>query len=398
MAVISKAGGARAARRSPARSAALEARVVSALERTGALLGWEPWDGARSLVDHEDQGHLDLVCEVVAERIKLGSADLRRSELTLLCELLVELEGLRAEQRDLVMSERYAALTGVQAGLGRLRGIGSVSTMLDKACEEVCRACGFDRSILFQVVDSQMVAVSVYSPDAEQAAAILEAGRANPRHLDHMLLETEMVRRRAPMLVLDAQADPRVHQDVASASGSFSYVAAPIMPEGRVIGFLHADRFHQRRPMDEFDRDMLWMFAEGFGYAYERTVLLERLRAQRDQVRAMIGSTEQLVNELCDTEVAVSRVDRADPAQTGQSASMLTNGPSRLDQLLTRREIEVVNLMAAGETNAGIAARLVISEGTVKSHVKHVLRKLRAANRAEAVSRYLRIKALDQGA
>ena len=33
----------------------------------------------------------------------------------------------------------------------------------------------------------------------------------------------------------------------------------------------------------------------------------------------------------------------------------------------------------------------MISEGTVKSHVKHILRKLRAANRAEAVSRYLRL-------
>jgi DNA-binding CsgD family transcriptional regulator len=31
----------------------------------------------------------------------------------------------------------------------------------------------------------------------------------------------------------------------------------------------------------------------------------------------------------------------------------------------------------------------------VKSHVKHILRKLRASNRAEAVSRYLRITALD---
>ena len=34
--------------------------------------------------------------------------------------------------------------------------------------------------------------------------------------------------------------------------------------------------------------------------------------------------------------------------------------------------------------------RLVIAEGTVKSHVKHILRKLDAANRAEAVSRWLR--------
>ena len=64
---------------------------------------------------------------------------------------------------------------------------------------------------------------------------------------------------------------------------------------------------------------------------------------------------------------------------------------SPADSALTRREIDVLRLMAAGETNAGIAERLIISEGTVKSHVKHILRKLGAANRAEAVCRYLRM-------
>ena len=37
--------------------------------------------------------------------------------------------------------------------------------------------------------------------------------------------------------------------------------------------------------------------------------------------------------------------------------------------------------MATGMSNARIAAQLVISEGTVKQHVKHILRKLRAGNR-----------------
>ena len=47
--------------------------------------------------------------------------------------------------------------------------------------------------------------------------------------------------------------------------------------------------------------------------------------------------------------------------------------------------------MVRGETNGQIARDLVLSEGTVKFHVKNVLRKLHAANRAEATSRYLRL-------
>jgi DNA-binding NarL/FixJ family response regulator len=58
--------------------------------------------------------------------------------------------------------------------------------------------------------------------------------------------------------------------------------------------------------------------------------------------------------------------------------------------VLTRRELDVLAHMAEGGSNARIASQLYISESTVKAHVRHILHKLGAANRAEAVSRYLR--------
>lgn len=56
--------------------------------------------------------------------------------------------------------------------------------------------------------------------------------------------------------------------------------------------------------------------------------------------------------------------------------------------VLTPREVEVLRRMAQGDTNARIARRLSVTEGTVKTHVQNILRKLGAANRAEAVSRW----------
>jgi DNA-binding CsgD family transcriptional regulator len=47
--------------------------------------------------------------------------------------------------------------------------------------------------------------------------------------------------------------------------------------------------------------------------------------------------------------------------------------------------------MVSGARNNQIADQLVISEGTVKSHVKNICRKLRASNRAEAVAKYLQL-------
>jgi LuxR family maltose regulon positive regulatory protein len=54
---------------------------------------------------------------------------------------------------------------------------------------------------------------------------------------------------------------------------------------------------------------------------------------------------------------------------------------------LSERELEVLRLMACGATNQAIAWQLVITVGTVKSHINHILGKLEAHNRTEAVRR-----------
>jgi two-component system nitrate/nitrite response regulator NarL len=54
---------------------------------------------------------------------------------------------------------------------------------------------------------------------------------------------------------------------------------------------------------------------------------------------------------------------------------------------LTAREKEVYQMIAHGARDREIAARLVVSESTVKKHVQNILRKLHARNRAEAVAR-----------
>ena len=274
---------------------------------------------------------------------------------------------------------------------------------MQRATKELCLSCGFDRSVLFRVDGSELVAEAAYfSGDPAGAQDFVELARQVRPQLNHMLLETEMIRRERPVLVTDAENDPRTFKPLVQACATRSYVAAPIMPGGRVIGMLHADHRIRDLPVTEHDKDMLWTFAEGFGYAVERTLLMERLEAETAQIRQMAQTATSLIEELRLTELDLAPAGTENGNGSQDQIQAALERPAAvapgLDGLLTRRELEVLELMAAGASNAEIAERLVISVGTVKSHVKHILRKLRAANRAEAVSRFFRLTSQTQQA
>ena len=63
--------------------------------------------------------------------------------------------------------------------------------------------------------------------------------------------------------------------------------------------------------------------------------------------------------------------------------------------ILTPREREILQLLADGMSNADVAAKLFISQETVKSHVRHILAKLEADTRTHAVAIALRDAIID---
>jgi DNA-binding NarL/FixJ family response regulator len=61
--------------------------------------------------------------------------------------------------------------------------------------------------------------------------------------------------------------------------------------------------------------------------------------------------------------------------------------PEPLSEVLTRRELEILRLVAKGRTNREISGTLIVSPATIKVHVEHILAKLGVSDRTQAAVR-----------
>jgi len=94
-------------------------------------------------------------------------------------------------------------------------------------------------------------------------------------------------------------------------------------------------------------------------------------------------------DELCKAIIQVQEgLSVLAPEVTRKVMSAIKADPLNLqDHGLSSREMEVLNCLAQGMTTAQISSELFISDNTVKTHVRHIMEKLEASNRAEAVSK-----------
>ena len=306
--------------------------------------------------------------------------------------LLLRSELAQVSLKDAILARHTEMVLGAQEALGGLRGVATVVSLAERAPAAAHRM-GFSRILFSRIRDGNWIACSAWADEDEEFAQTMVAvGAANPRRLSGPLVESEMVRRGVPILVRDPQSNPRVHPELVAVTKTAGYVAAPVSTWGRPIGLLHADRSTERPGVHEVDRDVLAMFAEGLGLAFERNLMMDRLQAMRRAADEHLRAANALADDF-----TLDVMERAGPASMPVERLLQTPEPQQHTTFgqadghlrdLTAREIDVLRGMATGRTNAQIALSLFVAEGTVKSHVKHILRKLGAANRTDAVTKY----------
>jgi LuxR family transcriptional regulator, regulator of acetate metabolism len=288
---------------------------------------------------------------------------------------------------------RFEAISRVQAAASDLRAVTSPAAMLARAPAALCHGSRLRRVIFSVVAEGRMTAQSAhFADDLDAARMTLAELQANPVVLQHPLIETELVRRRRATIVVDAEVHPRVDRRMAELMGWRSYVAAPLVIGKSLIGVIHGDRGRDQ-PLDVLDRDVMWEFATGLAQAYESAGLRRALRQEREQMRRFLEWIGARSGELTEARITLSDARRAPvpPPQPLEDHSPMQGRDDRVvfAGLLTPRELDVLRLLAEGNSNKAVADALVLSAATVKFHVNGILRKLHVANRAEAVSRYL---------
>lgn len=382
------------------RHAPLGRRVVATLESARSILNTDriPDEGLRRIRDGDRHAALRQVELTTATAVSsLASGPSRTVRVLSVQQLLAELHSHWHEIQQDLLAQQMAMMGGIREALHRLRSAETTSQIVDRVAIEACLSCGVDRCVLMCFREGRLLPESVhFEGDPEGQEEWTAYTRSHSPEIDPRDPEIQLLRRHAAILVSDP-ASSRGIGDVADAAQSTGYVGAPVMVGGSVVGALFADRTFSGETVDTVARDVVGLLAEGFGYALERTMLLGRMRDQIGKIREMMAETNTTLDDMFEAGMSMQRDETTgDIDIVGRGPVMPVSNASRLMGLLTRREIEVIDLMARGASNPDIANELVISEHTVKSHVKHILRKMHAANRAQAVSCYMRLQALSK--
>jgi len=292
--------------------------------------------------------------------------------------VLIELLALEREISELEYVRRADALERVGDAIRRLGELTSPEGILVRAAAELGACSELDRVLISEVIDGVLAPLAIWA-GADQAGAdsALEQLRERPIPLAYPLLEYEIVRHHRAQIVAVRSAGARTPPLLARQLEWESYAVAALTVGGETIGLLHADAAHSSRTVDVLDAELAGKFADGLSGVFERAVLRHTLELHRAELQSAV-------------QWMSGRLGRLAEAAGFETPAVVAGADPGLVDSLTPRELEVLQLLARGNTNLAIANALVVREGTVKYHVKNILRKLGATSRADAVARFVR--------
>ena len=325
---------------------------------------------------------LDSLRQRLEERISLPSDP--TDDVATTAEILISILRLQCELLDHDLARRVKSMSEIRQALGYLRGL-PPHKMIHAAPEVLSREFDFARTMISTVRGSLWLPRHLHIEEENSdphGRRFLEYVIDRHIQLADAPLETELVRKRCGAFAPSPMDDKRTFKPLVEVSGSFGYIAAPITVQGRAIGILHVDRPEPHGIVTMDHLEQLEAFAECLSVAFESAVLEEKAAQQRVNVESLCGNVDELLSHSARSVLWLLPGAAPGPRHDAYHRDQ----PSV--PALTSREREIMSHVATGATNGQIARCLVISEGTVKSHLKHIAKKLNTSSRAAAVATY----------
>jgi DNA-binding CsgD family transcriptional regulator len=297
----------------------------------------------------------------------------RRSELV---NLLVRTGRFEVALSGYVERQRVQQRAALSRGVTRLRACGGSAELDQQAAEVALDALGARRVALSRVRDGVWSAWRVAS--VEDLGSLVAWGERGPIALDQLPVEQAVVTTGQTALTMAP-----ARSGASAARALRTCVVGPIVVENEVIGLLHVEFGDHEPGADE--HHLVLSFGQTLGRVHEQLTTREQFSGQRSAAEDLQRAAQRAMNIDAAVELSVDPLgivrESRDEGQGPTADGSRTN--------LTARQRETLDLVLRGYTNAQIAERLIISVATVKSHVRAILHRVGAVNRAEAIARYV---------
>ncbi|HYF24344.1 MAG TPA: LuxR C-terminal-related transcriptional regulator [Baekduia sp.] len=262
----------------------------------------------------------------------------------------------------------------------RLRDSASTEELLAAAAGAACETCGFTRGLVLTVAGARLTAEDSGALADRESDLLRRAVLADALALDPDTVEA------AAAGGGPARAASSGRSVLAERLGLAQAVLAPVAPDPTPVAVLVLDR--PAPPVQEADLAAAEVFSSFLAVALELVVRRRSVAELAGEVRRLNASTDALAREVLTAPVTLPAAAAAAPLVRFDVDPGAAGG---LRQVLSEAEQRVAALLAQGRSNPQIAEELFLSPETVKTHVARILRKVGAANRAEAVYRLARL-------
>jgi DNA-binding CsgD family transcriptional regulator len=296
-----------------------------------------------------------------------------RSDLVKLLVRAGRFEGALFDHVDRRRVQQRAALL---SGVTRLRACGDSAELDTHAAHVALDALGARRVGLSRVRDG--VWSSWRTASVEDLGSLTAWSERGPIALEQLPIEQAVVSTGQTALTVAP-----TRSGLSAVRALRTCVVGPIVAENGVIGLLHVE-FGNHEPDDD-ERRLVLSFGQTLGRVHEQLTTREQFGGQRSAAEDLQRAAQRATDINADVELSVAPLgvvrESRDEAQVPNTDRSRTS--------LTARQRETLDLVLRGYTNAEIAERLIISVATVKSHVRAILHRVGAVNRAEAIARYV---------